>query len=309
MQSLGQGCTDNGLPFALGAQLWSVQQPLLHFGTPEQIQAFMPGLISGENIGCFAITEPNSGSDAFAIETTATRDGDDYILNGKKVMITLAPVANVAIIFAVTNPDAGLWGLSAFLVNTDSQKLTRSDNRPKMGLRTVPFGDITLDNVRVPCTSLLGGEGAGAAIFNDSQRWERCLVLAPQIGALRRLIQETVAFAAGHKRAGAAIGEHKSISHRIANMRISLEASSLMLEKCSLLLDQNRQCQLEAAIAKTFISESFLKACQDAVAIHGGAGFLTDSEIERHMRDAVGATLYGGTVDIQRNIIAGLTGL
>lgn len=308
-EALGQGCADNGLTFALGAQLWSVQKPLLQFGTPEQIGKYLPRLINGEIHGAFAITEDNSGSDAFALKTTASRDGDSYILDGEKCMITLAPVANVALVFAQTNPDAGQWGLSAFLVDTDSDGVTLSENRSKMGLRTVPFGNITLSSCKVPVSALLGAEGSASSIFNYSQSWERSLVLAPQLGGMQRLIEQCVSFSKTRKRGGLAIGKHQAVSHRIAEMRIRADASRLLLYKTAWLLDSGKQCITEAAVAKTYISEAFVKTCNDAIAIHGGAGYLSETGLERQSRDALGATLYGGTVDIQRNIISGMLGL
>lgn len=309
LEALGQGSRDNGLTFALGAQLWSVQKALLQFGTPEQIEKYLPAMIKGSAIGAFAITESNSGSDAFALETTAQRDGEDFILNGEKCMITLAPVADLAIVFAVTNPDAGQWGLSAFLIDTKSKGCSLSENIPKMGLRTVPFGNISLAQCRVPASSILGSEGSASSIFNYSQSWERSLVLAPQLGAMQRLIDQSVAFAKQRKRSGQPIGKFQSVSHRIADMRIRLETSRLLLYKTAYLLDSGKQSVTEAAIAKTHISEAFVQTCYDAIAIHGGAGYLTETELERQSRDALGATIYGGTVDIQRNIISGMLGL
>ncbi len=309
LEAMGHGCHDNGLTFALGAQLWSVQKPILQFGKVDQIERYIPGLMKGAVMGAFAITESGSGSDAFALSTTAQRDGDSYILNGEKCMITLAPVADVAIIFAVTNPDAGQWGLSSFLVDTKTEGLSLSDNIPKMGLRTVPFGNITLDNCRIPVACLLGAEGSGCSIFNYSQSWERSLVLAPQLGAMQRIIDQSIAFSKQRTRSGQSIGKYQSISHRIANMQIRLETSRLLLYKTAWLLDSGKQSVTEAAMAKTHISEAFVATCSDAIAIHGGSGYLTETELERQSRDALGATLYGGTVDIQRNIIAGMLGV
>jgi alkylation response protein AidB-like acyl-CoA dehydrogenase len=309
MEALGKGSWDNGLTFALGAQIWSVQKALLQFGTPEQIATYLPRMISGDLISAFAITEAGSGSDAFALAATARRAGDDFILNGEKCMITLAPVADVALVFCVTNPDAGRWGLSAFLVDTQTPGCTLSPNIPKMGLRTVPFGIITLTDCRIPASQMLGSEGTASSIFNTSQSWERSLVLAPQLGAMQRMIDACVAFAKGRKRAGLAIGKHQAVSHRIADMRIRLETSRLLLYKSAYLLDSGRQGVTEAAMAKTHISEAFVATCQDAIAVHGGAGYLTETQLERQARDALGATIYGGTVDIQRNIIAGMLGV
>jgi alkylation response protein AidB-like acyl-CoA dehydrogenase len=309
MEALGHGSWDNGLTFALGAQLWSLQKAILQFGSEDQINSYLPAMIKGETIGAFAITEAGSGSDAFTLETSATKDGDDFILNGEKCMITLSPVADVALIFAVTDPKAGQWGLSAFLVDTKTEGCLVSSNRPKMGLRTVPFGNITLTNCRVPARQMLGAEGSASSIFNTSQTWERCLVIAPQLGAMQRLIDTCVAFAKTRIRAGHPIGKYQAVSHRLADMRIRLETSRLLLYKSAYLLDTGKHSVVEAAMAKTHISEAFVQTCQDAIAIHGGAGYLTESELERQLRDALGATIYGGTVDVQRNIIASMLGV
>jgi alkylation response protein AidB-like acyl-CoA dehydrogenase len=309
MEALGRGCPDNGLTFALGAQMWGVQTVLLHFGSEEQRASYLRRSIRGELIAAFAITEESSGSDAFAIETTAVRDGDEYVLNGEKVLITFGPIAGVAIVFAKTDPDAGRWGISAFLVDGDTPGYTAHPVEDKMGLRTVPFGRISLQDCRVPATALLGKEGAGASIFSFSQGWERSLVLAPQLGAMQRLLEESVALARKRTRAGVAIGKHQAVSHRIADMRLRLEMARLLLYKTAWLQQNDRPNLMEAALTKTYLSEAFVESSLDAVALHGGDGYKTETGIERNLRDAVGATIYGGTVDIQRNIIAGLLGL
>jgi len=174
--------------------------------------------MNGSMMGCFAITEKGSGSDAFALSTTATRSGDHYILNGEKVMITLAPVANIALIFAVTNPSALQWGISAFLVDTATAGFIASDNVPKMGLRTVPFGNITLEDCRVSATQLLGKEGAGLSIFNHSQNRERALVLAPQLGAMQRLLDQCIEFSCNRSRADTPVDCCSTKSHGCSTM-------------------------------------------------------------------------------------------
>jgi alkylation response protein AidB-like acyl-CoA dehydrogenase len=255
------------------------------------------------------MTEEVSGSDAFALETSAVRDGSAYVLNGEKVLVTLAPIADLAIIFAKTRPDAGRWGISAFLVEADTSGYTAHPVEHKMGLRTVPLGRITLEDCRVPASHLLGKEGAGASIFNFSQGWERSLVLAPQLGAMQRLLDDCVGVARGRKRGGVPIGKHQAVSHRIAEMRLRLEISRLLLYKTAWLQQNDRPSLMEAALTKTFLSEAFVQSSMDAIAVHGGNGYKTETGIERNLRDAVGGTIYGGTVDIQRNIIAGLMGL
>jgi len=309
MEALGQGCSDNGLTFALGAQMWSVLKTISEFGTAKQIEDTLPALMAAKTIGAFAITEASSGSDAFNIKTSAIAKDEGYILNGEKIMITLAPVADVVIVFAVTDSDAGQWGLSAFLIPTDLPGIKLLPNRTKMGLRSVPFGNLSFTDCHVPATALLGNTGAGASIFNHSQSWERSLVLAPQVGAMQRLLNLCVVFSKQQQRSGNKISKYQAVSHRIANMRIRLEASRLLLYKTAWQLDTDEMSVMEAAITKTYISEAFVDTCHDAIAIHGGVGYICETGIERQLRDAIGATLYGGTVDVQRNIIARLLGL
>jgi alkylation response protein AidB-like acyl-CoA dehydrogenase len=231
MEAFGYGCKDNSLAFSIGTQLWSIQTSILHFGSDVQIEKYVPGSISGDLIGAYALTEEGSGSDALALSTTAVQDGDDYVLNGEKVLITFAPIADFSIVFAATDSAAGRWGISAFLVDADKPGYTALAVEQKMGLRTAPIGRIALDDCRVPATSLLGKPGAGASIFNFSQGWERGLVLAPHIGAMQRLLEQCVDFARERKRAGISIGKHQAVSHRIANMKLRLETARLLQYK------------------------------------------------------------------------------
>ncbi len=309
MEALGYGCRDNGLTFGLGAQMWGIQTALLHFGTEEQIARYVPRSMNGQAIAAYAMTEVGSGSDAFGLEATAVADGSHYVLNGEKVLVTFAPIADFAIVFAKTQPDAGRWGISAFLVDADTPGYDAHPSEDKMGLRTVPFGRLTFQDCRVPAARLLGKEGAGASIFGHSQGWERSLVLAPQLGAMQRLIDDCVETARKRKRAGVPIGKHQAVSHRIANMVLRLETARLVLYKTAWLQEKGGRNLMEAALTKIHLSECFTESSLDAIAIHGGEGYKTASSLERNLRDALGGTIYGGTVDIQRNIVSGLLGL
>lgn len=309
LEVLGEGCRDNGLTFGLGAQMWGVQTALLHFGTPAQIERFLPGSLSGEVLTAYCMTEEGSGSDAFGLSGTAVLEGDHYVLNAEKVLITFGPIAETAIVFAKTNPDAGRWGISAFLVDASTPGYEAHPVESKMGLRTIPFGRVTFKDVRVPADQLLGKEGAGASIFTFSQGWERSLVLAPQLGAMQRQIDECVAFARRRKRDGKSIGKHQAISHRVADMKLSLETGRLLLYKTAWLQQNGHPNLMEAALTKTYLAETFRESSLSAIAIHGGDGYKTATEVERDLRDAVGGLIYGGTTDIQRNIVAGLLGL
>lgn len=309
MEAIGYGCRDNGLGFALGAQMWGSQMALSHFGSAEQIHAYLRPSIEGTKIAAYAMSETSSGSDVFSVTTTAVADGDHFVLNGEKVLVTFAPIAHYAIVFASTDPSAGRWGLSAFLVDANTPGFQALPNEEKMGLRTVPFGKIQLTNCRVPRSALLGKEGAGASIFTYSQSWERSLVLAPQLGTMQWQLEHCVQFAGSHKRSSHAIGKFQAVSHSLADMRIRLETARLMLYKTATLLQNGKQGLMEAAITKTLLSEAFMTSSQDAIAIFGGNGYIVDQGIERNLRDAIGATIYGGTSNVQRNIIAGLMGL
>ena len=309
MEGLGYGCDDNGLAFALNTQLWTVQLPLVRFGSDDQKRRFLRRMCTGEALGAHALTEPASGSDAFALETTAERDGDDYVLNGVKRYVTLGPIADVILVFASTDPGRGKWGISAFLVESSTPGVSAGATESKMGLRTVPFGDIVLEDCRVSEANRLGPEGAGVSISNHSLEIERCCILASQLGAMERQLEQAVAHAQSRVQFGRPIGQFQAVSHRIADMKLRLETARLLLYKVAWMKVQGRPAMMEAALLKLHLSESFLASGLDAVRIHGGAGYLSETGLERDVRDAVGGVLYAGTSDIQKNIIARLLGL
>lgn len=309
LEALGYGCRDNGLLFCLGTQLWGLQKALLKFGSDEQKSNYLPAMVSDGKIGCFAINEPGTGSDAVSLTTTATRDGNDFLLNGEKTLISMAPVADFALVFATSNPEAGRWGVSAFLVNCDAPGMVMHPAVEMMGLRTAPVGSITLKHCRVSDKNLLGKEGSGATLFNYAQIWERSLLLAPQIGSMQRQLDECVRFAKSRTRGGMAIGKHQAVSNRIADMAIRLETSRLLQQQAATLLDREKYDIYNAAMTKTHISETFESNSRDMLAILGGSGYLSEQGVENDLRDAIGSTIYGGTTDVQRNIISSFLGL
>lgn len=309
MEGLGYACRDNGLIFSLNAQMWSIELPLLKFGTPEQQLAYLPGLVSGDLIGVHAMTEAGSGSDAFSMTTRAERRGDRYILNGSKLYITNAPVADIVIIFATLKPGQGFAGASAFLVKKGTPGFTISRSLDKMGLRTSPMGEITLSDCEVPVENRLGKEGAGLAIFNSSMEWERSCILASAVGAMQRQLETCVRYAQNRKQFGQTIGKFQSISNKIADMYLRLEAARLLIYKVAWLKQEGKPAQAEAAAAKVFTSEAWIQSSLDAIQIHGAAGYMTETEIERDLRDSIAGTIYSGTSEIQRLIIARSLGL
>ena len=310
MEALGAAFPDLGLLFGLNAQMWTVQLPILRFGTQRQQEAYLPPLSDGSMVAAQAMTEPQAGSDVFALQTIARPTGDNgYILNGRKCLITLAPIADVILLFATINPDAGKWGVTAFLIDRDLPGLTLRESQQKMGLRTVPVGEVELNDCFVPASQRLGAEGGGFALSNYALEFERCCIFASQLGAMERQLNESVRYAKQRTQFGQPIGKFQSISNRIADMKTRIETARLLLYRAAWLKQHDRSAMLEAAMLKLYLSEAFVDSSVDALRIHGGRGYLTESGVERDVRDAFGGVLYGGTSDIQRNIISGLLGL
>ncbi|MEZ4678314.1 MAG: acyl-CoA dehydrogenase family protein [Caldilineaceae bacterium] len=309
MEGLGYGGKDNGLLFALNAQMWAVQHPISEFGTEQQKERWLPRLIAGEIIGAHGMSEPDSGSDAYSLRARAETQDGGYVLNGTKTFVTNAPVADLAVVFASTAPAKGSWGISAFVVETGTPGFSVSKNIEKMGLRTAPMGELILQDCFVPAENRLGPEGIGAHIFNSSMEWERACILGAHVGAMERQLEECIKYARTRKQFGQPIGKFQSISNRIAEMKVRLETARLLLYKTAWLKKAGKPAQMEAAMAKLYLSEVFAESSMDAIRIHGGYGYTTEFEVERDLRDAIGGVLYSGTSDIQRNIIARYLGL
>lgn len=309
MEAAGAACKDLGLLFGLNAQMWTVQLPILQFGTEEQKRRYLPKFCSGEWIGCHAMTELESGSDAFGLQTLAQKCDDGYRLTGTKWMVTLAPVADVALVFATIDPKLGKWGVTPFLVHRELEGVEFAEAEHKMGLRTVPFGKVHMRDCLVSESCRLGNEGSGFSISQHSLEYERCCILASQIGAMERQLEKSIEYAKQHKRFGQPIGGFQSVSNRIADMKMRIETARLLLYKVAWLKQEGQPAMLDAALLKLYLSECYVSSSLDAIRVHGGHGYVTENEVERDLRDAVGGILYAGTSDIQRNIIASLLGL
>ncbi|MGQ0549326.1 MAG: acyl-CoA dehydrogenase family protein [Armatimonadota bacterium] len=309
LEALGYACRDNGLLFSLNAQMWSFELPLLKFGREDQKQRYLPRLCDGSMIGGQAMTEPESGSDAFSLRTTAERKGDRYVLRGSKTFVTNAPVADAFLIFARTDREKGLAGLSAFLVERHTPGLSVSGPAHKMGLRTSPMGDLALDDCDVSEDQLLGSVGAGNAIFTVAMDWERTCILACALGTMQRQLERSIEYAKSRAQFGQRIGKFQAVAHRIADMKVRLETARLLLYKVAWLKAAGQRTILEAAMAKLYLSECFLHSSLDAVQIHGGYGYMSEYDFEREVRDAVGSRIYSGTSEVQKNIIAASLGL
>ncbi len=309
LEGLGHGCSDNGLTFALACQILSSQHVLERFGTPEQQSRWLPRLIDGSAIGAFAMTEPDAGSDAFSMAATAERLPDGgYRLEGHKAYITFGPVCDVCIVFASTRPGSGSWGISAFLVPTDLPGVERGEVRPKMGMRTTPFGDIWLRGVELPADALIGREGSGASIFSATLDVERAFIFAPQVGAMQRQLEETVAFAREREQGGRPIARHQAVAHRIAAMKERHERARLFLYRAALAEARGDRLTMAASLAKIVVCDAGIESSLDAAVVHGARGYLPEFEGERQLRDAVGGLVYSGSTDVLRNVVARLLG-
>lgn len=309
MEGLGYGCRDNGLIFAMNAQMWSVQLPILKFGTESQKQKYLPGLCSGKIIGAHGMSEPDSGSDAYSLRTTAKKSDNGYILNGTKMFVTNAPIADVAVVFTTVNPAKGIGGITAFLIDKDTPGFSISRDLKKMGLRTSPMSELILQDCYLPEENRLGPEGAGVSIFNSSMEWERSCILASYIGTMEYQLETCVRYARERKQFGQSIGKFQSISNRIADMQVRLETARLILYKVAWLKKTGKSAIIEAAIAKLYLSECLVQSSQDTIRIHGGYGYMKEFEVERDLRDAIGGIIYSGTSDIQRVVISRWLGL
>ena len=309
MEGLGYGCSDNGFTFGLNAQIWTTQLPISSFGSEEQKNYYLPKMVSGNYIMAHALSEPEAGSDVFSMQMTAKKVNSQYCLDGVKHLISLAPVADCFLVFASTNPKLGKWGVSAFLVERDTPGLEISEPVEKMGLSSIPFGSLTFNKCMVDKEARLAKEGSGFALSTSSLEYERCGILASHLGAMERQLEKTIEYAKERHQFGQPIGSFQSVSNRIADMKVRLEAARLLLYKVAWLKQNNQSTMLESSMLKLFLSEAFVESSMDAIRIHGGRGYLVSEGVEGDLRDSIGGVLYAGTSDIQRKIITGMLGL
>ncbi len=315
-EGLGYGCRDAGLAFPLSTQVWTMQPLIERFGTEQQKQRYLPGMCSGELKASFCITEAESGSDTFAMETSFTvetpsgQEGVEpvYVLSGTKSYITMAPQADVFIVFATSNPELGQWGVTVFLVDAETPGVSVGPNRPKMGLRTTPFADVSFDRCRLGPGDVLGSIGSGASIFSSAMEAERAFVLAGQIGAMERQLDDAVTFSRTRSQFGQPIGDFQAVSHRLADMKLRHDNARLQLYRAAILDAQGRPSMEAAALAKIQASEAAVASALDAVLTHGAQGYVTEFGVEQDLRNVAGGVVYGGTSDVQRNIVARMLG-
>lgn len=310
LEAFGYGCEDGGLVFAVCAHLLACVVPIWKYGTEEQKRRYLPDLCSGKMIAVNGMTEPSSGSDAYAMTTKAVANGDSFTITGRKTFSSNGPVADVAVLYAVTDQQKGYYGgISAFVIRLDTPGFQKGQEFEKLGLRTCKIGELVLDDVKVPADAVIGGVGAGATIFSASMDWERICIAAAHLGTMRRVLERTVSYARTREASGKKIGSFQAVSHRIADMKVRLEASRALTYKSAWEIDHVKNITPSASLTKLFVSESLIQTTMDAVQILGGYGFMTEYEVERALRDSMASTIYSGTSEVQRNIIARYLGL
>ncbi|HEY2105430.1 MAG TPA: acyl-CoA dehydrogenase family protein [Candidatus Binataceae bacterium] len=279
--------------------------PILGLGTEQQKRRFLPAMAAGRQIGCFALTEPQAGSDAAGQKTRAVRDGDSYVINGTKNFITNGPQASVAIVFAMTDPAAGHRGISTFIVDTGNPGWQVVRNEDKMGIHGAHSAQLSFSDMRVPADCLLTGEGQGFKVAMKTLDGGRIGIAAQAVGIGRAALEASLKYAGERRAFGAPIGSFQAIQWKLADMAVEVDAARMLTLQAAALKDAGKVHTKESAMAKLFAAEAAMKAATEAVQIHGGYGYTKEFKVERFFRDAKITEIYEGTSEIQRLVIAG----
>ena len=278
--------------------------PILKFGTDEQKRTYLPDMAGGRKIGSFCLTEPQAGSEANNLRTRAELKNGQWVLNGNKQFVTNGKRSKVAIVFAVTDPQLGKKGLSAFIVPSDSPGYSVDRPEHKLGIKASDTCAITFDNCTIPEQNLLGPRGKGLAIALSNLEGGRIGIASQALGIARAAFDAALAYAKDRKQFGVALTEHQSIANMLADMHTRINASRLLIHHAARMRTEGVPCLSEASQAKLYASELAEWVCSKAIQIHGGYGYLEDYPVERHYRDARITQIYEGTSEIQRMLIA-----
>ena len=287
----------------MSVQVSLVEQVILRFGNEEQKERYLPRLCRGEMLGCFALTEPGAGSDAAGIRTQAGRHGDDWLLNGTKTWISNGGVADVAIVFARTDPTGGHRGITAFLLEKETPGFKTMEIKGKLGLRASNTAGLSFKDCLVPGTALLGEVGDGFRIAMAALDNGRYGVAAGCVGIMNGCIDACVGYARERKQFGRPLASFQLVQEMIARMAVDRDAARLLVYRAGDLKDRGIDSTLETSIAKYFASEAAVRAAGDAIQVHGASGYSNAYPVERYLRDAKVATIYEGTSQIQKLII------
>ncbi len=303
LEELNFACASTGVTVSVHNSL--LGGPIKKFGSPEQQARWLPLLSTGERIGCYCLTEPNAGSDAGSLVTSAVRDGDDWILNGTKVWVTNGGFAGLGIVYARTSTELkGPKGISAFLVPMETEGVTVGKTEKKTGIRGSSTTEVLFEKVRVPADALLGEENRGFPIAMDTLDGGRIGIAAQAVGIGRACLEASIRYAKEREQFGSPIGKFQAIQWKIADMGTRVDAARLLAHRAAHLRDRSEPCTLQAAQAKLFASGACNFAADECLQIYGGAGYTDDFEVERLFRDARITEIYEGATDIQRIVVA-----
>ncbi|BCJ50261.1 acyl-CoA dehydrogenase [Actinoplanes sp. NBRC 14428] len=298
-------CHDTGMLFAAAAHLFACAMPLSAFGTTPVLGQRLAAMCAGDLIAGNAMTEAGAGSDTSRLSTTARRVDGGYLLDGVKSWVSNAPVADVYLVYATTDPAAGHLGITAFLVERGDVGVSPGPAHDKTGLRSCPAGPLRLTGCFVPDDRVVGPVGGGAAVFAHSMAWERGCLFALYLGLQRRLLERCTTHARERRQFGRPIGEFQAVADRIVGMRLRLESGRLLLHRACAALDAgDDDAAVRAAMSKLAVSEGTVASATDAVNLLGGAGYVRGEPVELMLRDALPSTIFSGTSDIQRRVIA-----
>ncbi|MDE3840350.1 acyl-CoA dehydrogenase [Bacillus methanolicus] len=278
--------------------------PILYFGTEEQKQKYVPKLASGEYLGAFCLTEPGAGSDAASLKSRAVRDGDDYMINGSKIFITNGGEADVYIVFATTNLEAGKKGISAFIVEKGTPGFIVGKDEHKMGLHGSRTVQLTFEDMRISAKNLLGKEGEGFNIAMANLDAGRIGIAAQALGIAEAALEAATGYAKERHQFGRPIAAQQGVAFKLADMATNVEAAKLLIYRAADLRQKGKQCRKEASMAKLFASKTAVEAATEAIQIFGGYGYTEDYPVERYFRDAKITEIYEGTSEIQRLVIS-----
>ncbi len=307
VEEIGRACGSTGLSYAAHCSLGI--NPIKLFGTEEQKQKWLPKLASGEHLGCWALTEPGTGSDAAAQKTTAKKDGDFWVLNGTKQFITNGTHADVAIIMAMTEPELGRKGISSFVVEKGTEGFYVSKVEKKMGMRGSPTTSLTMDNCRIPAGNIIGQPGEGYKQALTTLEGGRISIGALALGIAQAAFDAALAYAKQREAFGQQIGKFQFIQGYLADMATQISAARLLIYHAAWMKDHGQRVTLEGSQAKLFASEIASRVCNLGIQIHGGYGYVEDFPAERFLRDAKLCEIGEGTSEIQRLLIARQLGL
>src|SRR5947209_13890699 len=309
LEHLGYGCRDAGLLFAAATQIVSAAVPLHKFGSDELKERYLSRLIDGEIISAHAISEPNAGSDAMAMITTATEDGDSYILDGQKIWITNGPIADVVTVYAKTAAGEGAASITAFLVPTDTPGFHVGEPIEKLGLNTCPFCQLEFRDCRVPKENVVGRLGAGFFILEHVMNYEILCIFTMMAGEMQERLERCIKYAKTRQAFGQPIGANQYVAGKIVDMKIGLENSRKHLYDTAARFARGRSVTTEISMAKLITSEANVASALSAIQIFGARGYTREYGLEKGLRDAIGAPIYSGTNETQRVRIASMLGL